>query len=160
MKVNLIITIILSKIYNLTFTLFYYFTGIYYKLKDGFNARKSSFTFYLDLISSVPLAFLGSSDVQKNLGISLREANILLKSTKVWKILRWPFTTYNFRTLKTKWNLLSYISTFSFCRLLNYLDNVHPKKVFWFRFMQTFFVLVYGIHFNACIVYMTACPWP
>ncbi|ODN03013.1 Cyclic nucleotide-gated olfactory channel [Orchesella cincta] len=42
-------------------------------------------------------------------------------------------------------------------RYLNYMDNIHPKDTLWFRLIQTCLVLVYGIHFIACAIYIQAC---
>lgn len=100
--------------------------GLYYKFRDGLNTKKNSVVFYLDVLSALPLSFF------QNYSHYVRQANVIIKSSKIWKVIRY----------------------------LNYMDNVHPKHVLWFRLMQTCLVLVYGIHFIACTVFIQACYDP
>lgn len=97
--------------------------GLYYKFRDGVTVKKTSFVFYLDVISALPLSFF------QNYSQVVKSINVVIKSTKIWKAIRY----------------------------LNYMDNVHPKNVFWFRLLQTCLVIVYGIHFIACTVFIQAC---
>ncbi|CAL8137954.1 unnamed protein product [Orchesella dallaii] len=100
--------------------------GLYYKFRDGLRAKKGSALFYLDILSAIPLHFVPKNSTGAEI---FRQLNVILKSTKIWKVIRY----------------------------LNFMDNVHPKDTLWFRLIQTCLVLVYGIHFIACTIYIQAC---
>lgn len=104
--------------------------GLYYKFRDGLSTIKYNISFYLDILSAIPLVFFFEiPEFAEEALFILKLLNSIMKSLKLLKVFRY----------------------------LNYMVNLHCKQIFWFRLVQTCLAIMYGTHFIACAVFLEAC---
>lgn len=65
-----------------------------------------------------------------NTGYYLHTVTAVFRSLKLWKIIRY----------------------------FNFLDNVYPSSLFIIRLGQTTLVVLFAMHFLACLLFAIACP--